>query len=100
MQANTLAKVARRPTRALAPKPAQFPRCDPCIEHLFDGRAERAPAGAAHVTYVACAATAKRETISSGMRIAFIGSPGLAVTHTTVRAPVAMRVSLRMTTQE
>ena len=100
MQANIFAKVARRPTRAATPKPAQFPRCDPGIEHLFGDRSERAPAGATHVAYVASAATAKREAISSGMRIAFIGSPGLAVTHTTVRAPVAMRVSSRMTTQE
>jgi len=100
MLANTLAKVARRPTRAATPKPAQFPRCNPGIEHLFGDRSERAPAGAAHVAYVASAATAKRETISSGMRIAFIGSPGLAVTHTTEREPVAMRVSSRMTTQE
>ena len=100
MAANSVAEVARRTTRALAPIPAQLPGCDPCIEHLFSGRAERAPAGAAHVVYVVSAATAKREAISSGIRIAFIGSPGFDVTHTTVRAPVAMRVSSRMTTQE
>jgi hypothetical protein len=100
MSPNTFAKIARCLTRAFALVPAQLARRDPGVEHLFGDRAERSPAGAAHTAYVVPAATAKRETISSGMRMAFIGSPGRDVTHTTVRAPVAMRVSSRTTTQE